>query len=147
MLIARRYLVGSLLCSVAIGGAIALGQLGAAGVREPLTVQFARGITLAPGEAERLSAFVAGHIAEPRVMFHVIGHTGQRGDPEANSALSLERAEAVAELLVEAGADDSQIVAAKGAGAAEPLEALPDESSGALQRRMSRAVVTAVLRK
>lgn len=147
MLIARRYLIGSILCAVAIGGALALDRIGSAAVREPLTVQFARGTTLAPGEGERLSAFVGAHIAEPRLTVHILGHTGQRGEAAANLALSQERADAVAALLLEAGLEQSQILSVQGAGAAEPLDAMPGESSGALQRRMSRAVVTPVLRK
>ncbi|MFK7945476.1 MAG: OmpA family protein [Paracoccaceae bacterium] len=147
MVFARRYLIGSLLCSVAVGGGLALDYLGSVDVGDPLTVQFTRGTELAPGEAAKISAFVAGHVSEPRLMFHVLGHSGQRGESEANLELSQKRAEVVAAFLVDAGLAEAQILSAQGAGSADPLSAEPDESSGALQRRMARAVITPVVRK
>ncbi|MEO1492312.1 MAG: OmpA family protein [Pseudomonadota bacterium] len=147
MLIARRYLIGAVLSSLAIGGALALDYIGPAGNPAPLVVQFTRGTALAQGEAARVSAFVGEHVAEPSLRFHVLGHTGDRGDADANLALSQDRAQAVADLLKEAGLDEAQLLSVQGIGSARPLAAGPEESDGALQRRMARVVVTPVVRK
>ncbi|MEM6663521.1 MAG: OmpA family protein [Pseudomonadota bacterium] len=147
MMVKRRFLIGSVLSAMAIGGALALDQIGPVAPPDPLTVQFSRGASLALGEEERLAAFAGAHIAEARIQFHVLGHTGDRGDRDANLTLSQERADAVAAALEAAGIEKDRIQVVKGVGSADPLAAALDESDSGLQRRMARAVVTAVVRK
>ncbi|MEM7189207.1 MAG: OmpA family protein [Pseudomonadota bacterium] len=146
-MIQRRYLVGALISAVAIGGALALDWIGPADPPEPLVLQFTRGTTLASGEDARLAAFAGRHVGEPLLAFHVVGHTGDRGDADANLTLSQDRADAVAAALLAAGVPEDRILSAAGVGSADPLVADQDESDSGLQRRMARAVVTAVALK
>lgn len=147
MRIQRRYLVGGLISAFAVGGALALDFMGPADPPEPLILQFSRGTTLIAGEEARLAAFAGRHVGEPLLDFHILGHTGNRGDAEANRMLSQERADAVAAALVLAGVPQDRILSATGVGSASPLSPMQDESETGLQRRMARAVVTAVSRK
>ncbi|MEM1299222.1 MAG: OmpA family protein [Pseudomonadota bacterium] len=147
MWIERRHFLGGGLAAVAIGSAIGLDAIGPVPRPEPLSVQFSRGTSLAQGEDARVAAFAARHLAEPRLQFHITGHTGARGDTEANKALSLQRAEMIAGLLRDAGVDPSSILAVQGVGSADPLAKDSDESDAAHQRRMARAIITTVVRK
>lgn len=147
MWIQRRHFLGGALAAVAMGVAIALDMIGPVPRPEPLAVQFTRGTSLAPGEGARVAAFAARHLAEPRLQFHVTGHTGDRGDAQANTALAMQRAEMVAGLLKDAGVDPASILAVQGVGSADPLAKASDESDAAHQRRMARAVIATVVRK
>lgn len=147
MSIQRRYLAGGLFSALAIGGALALDLMGPADPPEPLVLQFARGTSLVSGEEARLAAFAGRHVGEPLLDFQILGHTGDRGDAGANQKLSQERADIVAAALVSAGVPQDRILAATGVGSADPLIAAENESEAGLQRRMARAVVTAVSRK
>lgn len=147
MTIKRRYVLGSLISSLAIGGALALDQLGPVARPDPLTVQFSRGTTLAQGEDARLAAYIGAHIAEPQLMFHVLGHTGDRGDDAANLELSRKRAEVISKALENAGVPSERILSVEGAGSAAPLPAEDGESDAVRQRRMARTVVTALVQK
>ena len=147
MIIQRRYLVGGLVSALAIGGALAFDLIGPADPPDPLVLQFSRGTALVSGEEARLAAFAGRHVGEPLLDFHILGHTGNRGDADANLTLSQERADAVAAALVQAGVPQDRILSATGVGSADPLKVNTDESETGLQRRMARAVVTAVSRK
>lgn len=70
----------------------------------------------------------------------VTGHTGTRGDDEANLRLSEERAELIAEMLVEEGVSKDAILAV-GVGGTEPLQRQEGESDRSYQRRLPRVDV------
>lgn len=147
MKLPRRYLLGAALASIAVAGSLALDIVGRSARIEPLMLQFTRGTTLAAGEAVKVSAFVGSLIAEPRIQFHVQGHTGDVGDADANLALSQQRADLAAKLLQDAGVDPAQIAAVQGIGGTNPLPELGDESTREHQRRMARVTITAFQRK
>lgn len=65
----------------------------------------------------------------------VIGHTDRVGTVAANDALSLKRAQAVRQILAEAGLDSTRMEIA-GRGEREPLVATPDEVAEPLNRRV-----------
>lgn len=142
-----RYVLGAVLAALAVAGALALDVVGRSARIEPLTLQFTRGTTLAAGEAVKISAFAGDLIAEPRILFHVQGHTGDVGDADANLDLSRQRAELAAKLLEDAGVDPGQIAAVSGVGGARPLAELEDESAREHQRRMARVTITGFQRK
>lgn len=142
-----RYILGAVLAAIAVAGALALDVVGRSARIEPLTLQFTRGTTLAAGEAVKVATFAGALIGEPRVMFHVQGHTGDVGDVDANLALSRQRAEMAAKLLQDAGIDAERIAAAQGVGGTDPLPELEDESSREHQRRMARVTITGFQRK
>ena len=147
MSLKRRYCLGGLVSALAVGGALALDVIGPVAPPKPLTLQFSRGAALANGEDARLQAFVGQHVAEQKILFHVSGHTGDQGDPDANRDLSQQRADMVAAALVDAGVPVERIIAVQGVGSAQPLSKDGDESDPQHQRRMARAVVTAVVQK
>lgn len=147
MLVKRRYILGGFVSALAVGGALALDLIGPVAPPAPLTLQFSRGAALAQGEDARLQAFAGQYIAEQKIQFHVSGHTGDQGDADANQDLSQQRADAVAAALVDAGVPVDRILSAKGVGSAAPLSKNGDESDRQLQRRMARAIVTAVVQK
>ncbi|MEM7060073.1 MAG: OmpA family protein [Pseudomonadota bacterium] len=146
-MVKRRYILGGIFSALAVGGALALDLIGPVDPPKPLVLQFSRGAALAQGEEARLAAYAGQHMAEQKVQFHVLGHTGGQGDAEANQNLSQQRADIVAAALVDAGVAVDRILSAKGVGSADPLPKDGDESDRQHQRRMSRAVVTAVVRK
>jgi len=65
----------------------------------------------------------------------IIGHTDRVGSVEANDRLSLQRAEAVRELLVAAGVDRA-VISVAGRGEREPAVATADEVAEARNRRV-----------
>jgi outer membrane protein OmpA-like peptidoglycan-associated protein len=68
----------------------------------------------------------------------VKGHTGLSGDPDANRALSAERARAVAEFFIATYDVDPNRIRALGFGASQPLPRLPDETDRAYGYRLPR---------
>ncbi len=78
----------------------------------------------------------------PKFRIMIEGHTGLRGDPEANLALSTERAAAIANYLVSNYNVDPDRVRAVGYGASRPLEKIPGESSRAYGYRLPRVEVS-----
>ena len=147
MLIKRRYILGGLISAVAVGGALALDLIGPVAPPKPLVLQFSRGAALAQGEDARLQAYAGRFIAEQKILFHVSGHTGDQGDAQANQDLSQQRADMVAAALVDAGVAVERVLSAKGVGSADALSKDGDESDQQHQRRMARAVVTAIVQK
>lgn len=83
-------------------------------------------------EFERLRTEIAGWAAS-EVM--VIGHTDRVGSAQGNDALSVKRAEAVRDLLVEAGIPAGKLEVA-GRGEREPLVPTEDEVAEAQNRRV-----------
>jgi outer membrane protein OmpA-like peptidoglycan-associated protein len=98
-------------------------------VFEPGTATFAA--DAAVGIA-RVAAWLA---AEPALGIRIAGHTDATGSPEANRSLSLRRAEAVRDALVERGVALSRI-AVSGEGAALPVASNDDAAGRARNRRV-----------
>ncbi len=87
--------------------------------------------------AERLSRY-------PNFRIRVEGHTGSRGDPQANLELSTARAKAVASYLIDRYNMDSNRLRAVGYGASHPLPQRAGESGRAYQYRLSRVDISLV---
>lgn len=102
---------------------------------------FERGTTLSTEAQSTLGQAIQDALVRRDARVVVSGHTGTRGDTEANLALSEQRAEDVVRRLVDAGIDPERIDSV-GLGGAQPLEQQPDESDRAYQRRLSRADIT-----
>ncbi len=113
--------------------------------QQPATyrVAFERGVSLDTATEAALSAAIEDALVRDDARIVVAGHTGTRGDADANLALSRQRAEAIAQRLRDAGIDPDRIESL-GLGGREPLTRTPDESDRAFQRRLSRAVITVV---
>ena len=110
-------------------------------VFEPGTATFAAD---APVGIARVAAWL---VAEPTLDIRIAGHTDATGSPEANRSLSLRRAEAVRDALVERGVALSRI-AVSGEGAGRPggverrcgrARAQPARRGACGQRRLNRA--------
>jgi len=147
MLVKSRYLIGAALTAAALGISIYLDLIGPTEKPDPLVLNFSRGTTLAAGEHERLLVFTNNQAVEDRLIFNVLGHTGERGDANANLALSKQRAQMVANELKAAGVSEDRIMSVDGVGSADPLPADPDIADSALQRSMARVVVTTLVKK
>jgi outer membrane protein OmpA-like peptidoglycan-associated protein len=78
------------------------------------------------GELEKIRQLL---ISNASMKMQINGHTDNTGNPAANKALSLKRAEAVVQYLVEKGVDSSRL-SAKGFGAERPLVSNDDEQEG-----------------
>lgn len=98
-------------------------------VFEPGTATFA---AEAPIGIARVAAWLA---AEPTLGVRIAGHIDATGSPEANRNLSLRRAEAVRDALVERGVAPSRI-AVTGEGAAVPVASNDDAAGRARNRRV-----------
>ena len=96
--------------------------------------------TLSPTATATLDKVAAALRDYPDPVLEVAGHTDNTGDPAANQALSLSRAEAVVAYLIEAGVDADR-VRARGAGDTEPI-ASNDTADGRAENR--RVALTAL---
>ena len=75
-------------------------------------------------------------LRNPQVrLVEIQGHTDSTGNPDANQALSQERADAVREWLIAAGVDASRLVS-RGYGDTRPLEPNLTERARARNRRV-----------
>lgn len=104
-------------------------------------VLFEQGTTMEDGaEAVLARALEDAHTRHgARVV--VVGHTGTRGDADANQTLSGERARVVARELVDSGIAKDRIKTLA-MGGESPLERAQDESDRAYQRRLPRTEIT-----
>jgi len=98
-------------------------------VFEPGTATFAADAAIG---LARVAAWLA---AEPALVIRIAGHTDATGSPEANRSLSLRRAEAVRDALVDRGIALSRI-AVSGEGAAFPVASNDDAAGRARNRRV-----------
>jgi len=89
--------------------------------------------------AIQVIAVLAEIAARPVADIIVIGHTDRVGDAAYNDALSLQRAEALRELLIEKGGDAARIGVA-GRGEREPLVPTADEVPEPRNRRAELSV-------
>lgn len=93
---------------------------------QPGVAQVLADLTFAPGradllgEAPAIAALRDWLAANPQARIDLLGHSDSSGDPVANTALSLARAETVRERLVAAGIAADRI-GARGLGPAEPI--------------------------
>jgi len=109
--------------------------------RAPRPVSFT--VRFETGSASKLTAESATQLAElnkmlanwPAPQLMIVGHTDRVGAQLANDALSLKRAQAVAQLLIDRGIPAQQIEAA-GRGEREPLVLTPDGVAEAANRRV-----------
>jgi outer membrane protein OmpA-like peptidoglycan-associated protein/uncharacterized membrane protein YeaQ/YmgE (transglycosylase-associated protein family) len=77
--------------------------------------------------------------AFPGVQLRIVGHTDNQGDQEANRRLSLERANAVKDLLVKAGVPAERITT-EGLGSEKPVAPNDTEENRAKNRRIELAL-------
>ncbi len=80
----------------------------------------------------------------PNFRIEISGHTGLRGDPDANLALSQERADSVLRYIEITHGIDANRVRAKGYGSSQPLKRLPGESSRSYRYRLPRVEIRLV---
>lgn len=80
----------------------------------------------------------------PNFRMLIKGHTGLRGDPEQNRALSQRRADSVAAFLREKFQIDPNRLHAVGYGAERPLQRLPNESKRSYEQRLLRVEIVLV---
>lgn len=128
-------------------GAMAAAPVMALDAGKPLVLQ---GLDFPSGKAELvagdhaslrdLADWLAAH---PQAGVELVGHTDGSGNPDANTALSLARAEAVRAALVALGADPARI-GTRGAGPSEPV-ADNDTPEGRAKNRRVEVILTPTL--
>jgi peptidoglycan-associated lipoprotein len=87
------------------------------------------------GSDDELRAVATAMIADPTAEIVLEGHTDQRGDPDKNQTLSVERATWARNRLVELGVSASRI-AVVGLGSERPLDKGDDDAATANNRRV-----------
>jgi len=90
---------------------------------------------LLPGSGEVLDRLVTLMAENETLTLEVSGHTDNTGDPEANKALSAERARTVVNYLVEQGVDHRRLTAV-GHGADQPIASNDTEEGRQKNRRI-----------
>lgn len=142
----RRVFAAGLLAAITGGGATALVTLGSITAPDMATFRFARGTTLAAGEAERIRGFLAAALQDDRLKVRIVGHTGTQGDDDANLALSQERADEISAMARSLGIETGRIVAV-GVGGGAPTPKSADQSERAHEASLSRADITLQLQR
>jgi outer membrane protein OmpA-like peptidoglycan-associated protein len=100
-----------------------------------LVFEFGSGQDVAPAFAPVLQQLLAEVANYPAPEITVIGHTDRAGSLPDNDRLSLQRAQTVRDLLVQAGVDPARITIA-GRGEREPAVPTADEVPLAENRRV-----------
>jgi len=100
---------------------------------------------LRPANKELLSRVVGVLLTSNGYKVQIFGHTDDIGTAEYNQKLSLQRAEAVRNYLVEAGLDPS-IVTVKGFGKSNPLVEGTSAEARAKNRRVEIGIIDTVVR-
>jgi OmpA-OmpF porin, OOP family len=95
---------------------------------------------LTPESDATVNNLVAIMKCYPTMQVRLEGHTDSTGDPAANKTLSLERANAIRDLLVQGGVDPSRI-ATDGWGQEKPIASNDTEEGKAKNRRTECIVV------
>lgn len=95
-----------------------------------------RTATPTPESLGRVSRLVAMLRANPRVKVTIIGHTDPSGDADADRALGLDRAEALATLLRDGGVSKSRITT-ESKGSSEPIAPNDNVAGRARNQRVS----------
>lgn len=112
-----------------------LAAIPAAPVSFMLMFEFGSSVDIAPSFAPVLEQLRGALTNYPAPEISVIGHTDRVGSLEDNDRLSLQRAQTVRDLLVQAGVDASTITIA-GRGEREPAVPTADEVPMAQNRRV-----------
>lgn len=135
----KRYF-GLALVLVAVLAAVGFDRLGRDHQPRSYTVNFERGTQISAAGKRRVERIAAAMARQPDYSATVVGHTGTRGDPEANQRLGRDRARAVAQALESQGIAGGRIETFS-AGGDEPLERGEAEGDRGYQARLSRASV------
>ncbi|MGB0695590.1 MAG: OmpA family protein [Rhodospirillaceae bacterium] len=102
-----------------------------------VTVDFLRGVRLAPSADAALADIAAQLKGGPDLVVRLEGHTALAGDAGANLALSEQRAAAVRDRLIALGIAENRITAV-GLGNTEPLDRLDGEDQRSYDSRLGR---------
>lgn len=105
-----------------------------------VTIPFERGVRIDDDAKALVALAYKESAARPDASVVISGHTGSRGDSQANMDLSEQRANTVATLLSDQGLDPDRMETV-GLGGAQPLPEQEGESDRAYQRRLSRVDV------
>lgn len=138
---------------IGAGGAITQKQESAASVQQkygsalqaqpPLpvafTVQFANATELTPEAVKVIENIKATLAARPFPEISVVGHTDRAGSDESNDALSLKRAQAVRDILVNAGVKPQRMDVA-GRGERQPVVPTADGVTEPRNRRVEISI-------
>lgn len=131
---------GISLVAVAVGAIPFLNEKGTLERPVTVTIPFERGVSIDDDAKALVALAFKESAARPDASVVVSGHTGSRGDAQANMALSERRAETIAGLLSDQGLDPDRMETA-GLGGAQLLPQQEGESDRAYQRRLSRVDV------
>ncbi|NBE09233.1 OmpA family protein [Paragemmobacter ruber] len=99
---------------------------------------------LAPGDYPSLASLAAWLAANPAAQIELVGHTDASGNAQANTALSLARAEAARSALIARFGIDPARITTRGAGPAAPI-ATNDTAEGRAQNRRVEVITTPTL--
>jgi len=106
-------------------------------------IRFQSGLSdLTVSEKEKLDDAVTRLKRYPTFRILIAGHTSTSGDPEANTALSQQRAEAVARYLMITYSIDENRIKTVGYGGQKPLPRNPGESDRSLGYRLPRVEIS-----
>ena len=97
--------------------------------------------TLTPESVPTVKTLITVLKAYPEVSVALEGHTDATGDPSANKRLSLQRADAVKQIMVQGGIPGSRITAT-GYGAESPLASNDTAQGRAKNRRLELVVLS-----
>ncbi|MCW3102084.1 MAG: outer membrane protein/peptidoglycan-associated protein [Bacteroidetes bacterium] len=97
--------------------------------------------TLDPRSSIVIEEFVKFLKANPTIKIEIHGHTDNVGKPEANLALSTDRAFTVRDILVENGIDEKRLLNFKGFGSSKPIADNSTEAGRAKNRRTEFVIV------
>jgi hypothetical protein len=97
--------------------------------------------TIQPGAEQLLDDVATALKSFPDWRLRIVGHTDDTGNPEANTALSLERASAIMAALVERGVDGARLQAG-GLGQQQPIASNTTAEGKALNRRVELVRLT-----
>lgn len=133
--------LGVVVLLVAIGGTVGWNKMAGKMPNQFYTVEFSRGTNVVDDSPLRQ---VAADLKEnPDATVLVIGHTGTRGDPEANYNLSDHRAQFAVREMIQFGKNlDPARFEAIGRGGDEPLECGDTESERVCERKNARVEIT-----
>ncbi len=99
---------------------------------------------LAPGEYASLARLADWLTANPTARIELVGHTDASGNAQANTALSLARADSTRAALIARFAIDPARITTRGAGPLEPI-ATNDTPEGRAQNRRVEVIATPTL--
>ncbi|WP_366524395.1 OmpA family protein [uncultured Roseobacter sp.] len=137
----RRAFVGAVLSACCVGTLSTLGLIGARDAPETASFTFSRGTTFDVGQEQELREYLARLAADARIAILLSGHTGTRGDQQANIALSRSRARAVALIAQDLGISQDRIRIAA-TGNAQPLPRPAGLSDREYQSMLARVTVS-----